>query len=50
MKVLIVLVLLVAFAGCEETTQDLIREDTCEACEDGIRFARKHFKLDFYVI
>jgi hypothetical protein len=50
MKVLIVLVLLVVFAGCEETSEDQIREDTCEACEEGIRFAREHFMLNFYVI
>jgi hypothetical protein len=50
MKVLIVLVLLVAFARCEETTQELEKDYECYICVVGVQFARDHIDMDFDVI
>ncbi len=50
MKVLIVLVLLVAFAGCEETTQELEKDYKCDICLDGAQFTRENIDMDLDVI
>jgi hypothetical protein len=50
MKVLIVLVLLVGFIGCEETTQELTRDYKCDICLDGAQFTRENIDMDLDVI
>jgi membrane-bound acyltransferase YfiQ involved in biofilm formation len=51
MKVFIVLVLLVVFAECEETTQELERYyKDCLNCIKGVQFARKNINMDLDVI
>ncbi len=50
MKVLIVLVLVVVFAGCEESTQELKSSHNCDCCHEGLQFTRKNIEMDLDVI